>query len=58
MKPVKPRRTTRRFVMYMDPKTCPACGAPSAKLLGVRYYCDRCYDILTAPTAQVVGDGL
>lgn len=54
MRPVKPRRTSRRFVMYLDPKICPSCGAPSTKLLGARFYCDRCYDVLTRPVADAV----
>lgn len=33
------RATSRRFVMYMDPRICPTCGGRSQVVVGARAYC-------------------
>lgn len=43
------RITKRRFVMYLDPNICPACGAPATVVFGARRYCADCAARLAAP---------
>lgn len=43
------RATTRRFVVYMDPMVCPACGEKATTVFGARRYCAACADWLSTP---------
>lgn len=50
------RVTKRRFVMYLDPKICPACGEPATVVFGARRYCGDCAARLSAPTVVPIAE--